>query len=98
MVELFVERIWCCNYYQYDFDTDRGLKDQFDPERLNLYLQYKFNDHISFKSEIEFEHGGTGSTIELDTQEEFGEFEQEVEKGGEVKLEQAHINFKLCHF
>lgn len=86
------------NYYQYDFDTDRGLKDQFDPERLNLYLQYKFNDHISFKSEIEFEHGGTGSTIELDTQEEFGEFEQEVEKGGEVKLEQAHINFKLWPF
>lgn len=83
------------NYYDYNYDTDPGLKDKFDAERLNLYLSYKFTDKISFKSEIEFEHGGTGVTLEYDTQEEFGEFEQEVEKGGEVKLEQAHINFEI---
>lgn len=83
------------NYYNYDYDTDPALKDKFDAERLNLYLEYKFTDKINFKSEIEFEHGGTGSTLELDTQEEFGEFEQEIEKGGEVKIEQAHINFQI---
>lgn len=83
------------NYYNYDYDTDPSLKNKFDPERLNLYLSYQFTDKISFKSEIEFEHGGTGVTLDYDTQEEFGEFEQEVEKGGEVKLEQAHINFQI---
>lgn len=83
------------NYYNYDYDTDPALKDKFDAERLNLYLEYKFTDKINFKSEIEFEHGGTGSTLELDNQEEFGEFEQEIEKGGEVKIEQAHINFQI---
>lgn len=83
------------NYYKYDFDTDPNLKDKIDAERLNLYLEYKFNEKINLKTEIEFEHGGTGSSIGLDTQEEFGEFEQEVEKGGEVKLEQVHINFQI---
>lgn len=84
------------NYYHYGrYDTDLNIKDKFDAERLNLYLGYNFNDWISFKSEIEFEHGGTGSTIELDTQEEFGEYEQEIESGGEVKIEQIHINFAI---
>lgn len=84
------------NYYNYTkFDTDPNMKDKFDAERLNLYLGYNFNDWISFKSEIEFEHGGTGSTVELDTQEEFGEYEQEIEAGGEVKIEQIHINFAI---
>lgn len=84
------------NYYNYPkFDTDVNIKDKFDAERLNLYLGYIFNDWITFKSEIEFEHGGTGSTVELDTQEEFGEYEQEIEAGGEVKIEQIHINFAI---
>jgi len=84
------------NYYNYRrYDTDLGMKDKFDAERLNLYLGYNFNDWISFKSEIEFEHGGTGSTVELDTQEEAGEYEKEVEAGGEVKIEQIHINLAV---
>lgn len=84
------------NYYNYGrFDTDLNIKDKFDAERLNLYLGYSFTDKIKLKTEIEFEHGGTGSTIELDTQEEFGEYEQEVEAGGEVKLEQVHIDFTI---
>lgn len=83
------------NYYHHDFDTDPSLKDKIDAERLNLYLGYSFSDKISLKSEIEFEHGGTGASIGYDTQEEFGEFEQEIEKGGSVKLEQLFIDFKL---
>lgn len=83
------------NYYNFDYDTDPSLKNKLDAERLNLYLEYKFSEKINFKSEIEFEHGGTGSSVDLDTQEEFGEFEQEIEKGGSVKLEQVHINFQI---
>jgi hypothetical protein len=83
------------NYYNNDYDTDPTLKDKFDAERLNLYLEYFFTDKISLKTEIEYEHGGTASTIALDTQEEFGEFEDEIETGGGVKLEQVHINFKI---
>ncbi|SFZ89576.1 hypothetical protein SAMN05428642_101414 [Flaviramulus basaltis] len=83
------------NYYNNNYDTDPALKDKFDAERLNLYLEYKFTDKISLKTEIEYEHGGTASAVGLDTQEEFGEFEQEVETGGGVKLEQVHINFQI---
>ncbi len=86
------------NYYHFNYDTDPTLQHKFDAERLNLYLKYFFNDNINLKTEIEFEHGGTASTIDLDTQEEFGEFEQEIEKGGGVKLEQVHLNFKMLPY
>ncbi|MDR1459433.1 MAG: hypothetical protein LBI60_04395, partial [Bacteroidales bacterium] len=49
-----------------------------------------FGKGWSISSEIEFEHGGSGSTIEIE-EEEFGEYEQEVEKGGEIALEQFWI-------
>ena len=41
-------------------------------------------------TEIEFEHGGNGSAYEKEY-EESGEWEHEVEKGGEVELEQFWI-------
>lgn len=41
-------------------------------------------------SEIEFEHGGTESAMEVEP-EEGGEYEMEVERGGEVALEQFWI-------
>ena len=83
------------NYHNFDWETDPNRRNAFDAERLNLYLGYHFNDKIEFKSEIEFEHGGTGATMEFDVLEEFGEFEQEIEAGGEVILEQINILFKL---
>ena len=83
------------NYYNFDWDTDAEKRAVFDTERLNLYLYYDFNDKIQFKSEIEFEHGGTGSTMEFDKQEEFGEFETEVEAGGEILVEQINVLFKI---
>lgn len=84
------------NYYNYGtYDTDPEIRNKIDAERLNLYLGYKFSDKISLKTEFEFEHGGTGSTMEFDVYEESGEFETETEAGGEVKLEQVHIDFKI---
>lgn len=86
------------NYYHYDYDTDPTLKDKLDAERLNLYLGYQFTDKISLKAEVEFEHGGTGVTMAFDNQEEFGEFEHEIDKGGAVKLEQLNINFEIAPY
>ncbi len=84
------------NYYNYGrFDTDPGIRDKMDAERLNIYVDYHFSENLSLHTEVEFEHGGSGSTMELDVQEEFGEFEQEIEAGGEVKLEQLHIDYRF---
>lgn len=82
------------NYYNFDWDTDPKRNDAFDTERLNMYLKYDFTKKIQLKVEFEFEHGGTGVTMELDRFEEAGEFETEVEAGGEVKIEQLNILFK----
>lgn len=83
------------NYYAFYWETLPDKRNAFDPERLNIYLYYDFTDKIQFKSEIEFEHGGTGSTMAFDPLEEFGEFEQEIEKGGAVVVEQINLLFKI---
>ena len=55
-------------------------------------LEYFFTPRLYVEAEVEYEHGGTGSAMELEF-EEFGEFEMEVEKGGEVKLEELHFTY-----
>ncbi len=83
------------NYYAYDWETLPNRRNALDPERLNLYLYYDFSDKIQFKSEIEFEHGGTGIAMSFDPIQEFGEFEEEISKGGQVVLEQINLLFKI---
>ncbi|HQU99626.1 MAG TPA: autotransporter outer membrane beta-barrel domain-containing protein [Bacteroidia bacterium] len=83
------------NYYNYDWETIPDKRNEVDVERFNFYIYYHFSELIEFKSEIEFEHGGTGVTMSFDPLEEFGEFESEIEKGGEVVLEQMNLLFKL---
>lgn len=58
--------------------------------RFVLALDYKFNSRWILGAEIEFEAGGTGTAVELENSEN-GEYETEIEKGGEVALEQFHI-------
>lgn len=58
--------------------------------RFIIALDYKFNSKWILGAEIEFESGGTGSAMELENREN-GEYETEMEKGGEVALEQFHI-------
>ena len=58
--------------------------------RVVFSFDYKFRDDLIFSTELEFEHGGTGSALELEY-EEAGEYEMEVEKAGEVMLEQVHF-------
>ncbi|MCB9281773.1 MAG: autotransporter outer membrane beta-barrel domain-containing protein [Lewinellaceae bacterium] len=83
------------NYYAFDWETLPDKRNAFDPERLNAYMYYTFSPKIELKTEVEFEHGGTGVTMDFDPLEEFGEFEQEVEKGGEVVLEQINLLFRF---
>lgn len=60
---------------------------------------YKLNDQAKIEFEVEFEHGGVGTAMEYDPFEEFGEFEKELEKGGEVVLKEIYYvkNFAKTH-
>jgi hypothetical protein len=79
------------NYYAVDWETEPNRRDSVDVERLVIAPHYRFSDKLHLNAEIEFEHGGTGATMELDVFEEFGEFEQEIESGGEVNIEQLEL-------
>ncbi|MDL2227408.1 hypothetical protein LJC30_00780 [Odoribacter sp. OttesenSCG-928-L07] len=72
---------------QYKSVRSRG---QFDMPHVVFNIAYNFGKGWSVSTEIEFEHGGTGGSIEIED-EEFGEYEQETEKGGEIVLEQFWI-------
>ena len=60
---------------------------EFDLPHVVVYMGYDFGKGWSMGSEIEFEHGGTETAVEIED-EEGGEYETEVERGGEVALEQ----------
>jgi hypothetical protein len=82
------------NYFNYDWETYPEKRDEADLERLVLEGKYHFNEQWSVHAEVEYEHGGTGSTLEFDVFEEFGEFEQEIEKGGEIVLEEMFVQYE----
>jgi hypothetical protein len=63
---------------------------RFDIPHVAFAIGYNFNSKWKMYSEIEFEHGGTESAVELEA-EEAGEYEREIERGGEVALEQFWI-------
>lgn len=75
------------NPKKYKNDPSHG---RFDIPHAVIYMGYDFGKGWSFGTEIEFEHGGTGSAIEYEADEAI-EFESENEKGGEVELEQFWI-------
>ncbi len=82
------------NIYRYTRASDHkddGSHGRFDLPHVTLNIGYDFGHGWSMGSEIEFEHGGTESAVELDA-DEAGEYEAETEKGGEVALEQFWIN------
>lgn len=76
-----------------------------DLPHVVIMLGYDFGKGWSFGTEIEFEHGGTEAASELEA-EEFGEYEIEIERGGEVALEQFWLqksfskafNIRAGHF
>lgn len=83
----------------YDYGANRNLKEGaqhdsravFDATRFVARVEGFYLPHdVEFEAEIEFEHGGTGAETELEY-EEFGEYETEVSKGGEVYLEEFYL-------
>ena len=83
------------HYSHFDWELDPGRRAAIDIERFVVAPKYRINDTIRLESELEFEHGGTGSTMEFDKFEEFGEFETEIEKGGEVIVEKLAAVFSF---
>jgi hypothetical protein len=84
------------NYYNFNWQTDSVKRNAIDNERFILDLGYRWTDKIKLNTEIEFEHGGTGVDVEFDRFEEFGEFEFDISKGGEVLIEQMNLEFVLA--
>lgn len=88
------EVVYICNFYSdnmycyfkvdsyKDFDG-YGCVDLF---YVVIMIGYDFGKGWSMGSEIEFEYGGIELVIEVED-EEVGEFEKEIECGGEVVLE-----------
>lgn len=74
---------------------DADSHGRFDLPHVVLSIGYDFGKGWSMGSEIEFEHGGTESAVEIE-EEETGEYESEVERGGEVALEQFWIQKSFC--
>ncbi|MCR5115657.1 MAG: hypothetical protein K6A95_08320 [Bacteroidales bacterium] len=86
--------------YKYSFYSDNAFRYSF-PDRYKdskgfgqvdlphvvLMLGYDFGHGWSMGTEIEFEHGGVEAAVEIEA-EESGEYEKEIERGGEVALEQ----------
>lgn len=86
-------------YQHFNWQTFRDKNNSIDNERLVIEPEYAFTKRLFLEIEIEFEHGGTGVTMEFDNEEEFGEFEIDVEKGGEVQLEELQLSYQInSHF
>ncbi len=81
------------NVYRYshpsNYANDPG-HGRFDIPHAVVYLGYDFGKGWTMQTEIEFEHTGTGTAVEKEYTEA-GEWESEIEKGGEVELEQFWI-------
>lgn len=67
----------------------------FDMKAIEAEYEIQLNPNNKFEIEVEYEHGGVGSTLEYDNFDEFGEFETENEKGGEVVISEAFLLKKV---
>ncbi len=93
------EAVMSRNFYSQSFNRynapERYSEDEshgrFDLPHVTFNIGYDFGRGWSLGSEIEFEHGGPETAVEIEA-EESGEYEAETEKGGEVALEQFWIN------
>lgn len=97
------EAVYSYNFYSDHFrrysnasaHKDDSGHGRFDLPHVVIWLGYDFGKGWSMGTEIEFEHGGTESAVEMEA-EETGEYENEVERGGEVALEQFWIQKSFC--
>ena len=95
--EVAMKRCFYSNNYLRYLTPSKYVNDQYgevDLPHVVIYLGYDFGRGWSMGSEIEFEHGGTESAMEIE-EEEGGEYESEIERGGEVALEQFWLQKKF---
>ena len=88
------------NYLRYGKTPEKYAGDhygEFDLPHVVIYMGYDFGKGWSMGTEIEFEHGGTESAIEIE-EEEGGEYEGEIERGGEVALEQFWLQKRFNRY
>ena len=93
------EAVMTRNFYSQSFNrykkpenyADDKSHGRFDLPHVCLNIGYDFGKGWTMGTEIEFEHGGNGTAVEIEA-EEAGEYEAEVEKGGEVNIEQFWLN------
>ena len=90
-------------YSHFDYGPDQKTGDNGSPPDSRAEtdlaffvteMKYWFSPKLYVESEIEYEHGGTGVNLELEY-EEFGEYETDIEKGGEVRVEELHLTWTL---
>ena len=77
-------------YSHADRYTESKGHGRVDIPHAVITLGYDMGRGWSIGTEVEFDHGGVEVAVEKET-EETGEFEQEVERGGEVALEQFWV-------
>lgn len=93
------EAVMSRNFYSQSFNRynaparykDDNSHGRFDLPHVTFNLGYDFGHGWTFGTEVEFEHGGNETAVEVEA-EESGEYEAETEKGGEVALEQFWLN------
>ncbi|MBQ9418145.1 MAG: hypothetical protein IJU19_06145 [Bacteroidales bacterium] len=81
------------NVFRYSYASrykDAPSYGRVDLPHAVIMLGYDFGHGWSMGTEVEFEHGGIEAAVEMET-EETGEFEHEIERGGEVALEQFWV-------
>ena len=90
---VFSRHFYSDNVFRYshaDRYKEAPAYSRLDLPHAVIMLGYDFGHGWSIGTEIEFEHGGIEAAVEKET-EETGEFEQELERGGEVALEQFWV-------
>ena len=98
--EVSLKRCFYSNNYLRYLTPSKYANDQYgeaDLPHVVIYMGYDFGKGWSMGTEIEFEHGGTESAMEIE-EEEGGEYESEIERGGEVALEQFWIQKRFNRY
>ncbi len=83
--------------YSYPESYQNATHGRVDLPHVVLYMSYDFGRGWKVSTELEYEHGGTGATYEIENAEA-GEYEVEIEKGGEVALEQFWIEKSFSRY
>lgn len=99
------EAVMSYNFYSDNFNRYKfpsSYKDtkgygRVDVPHVVVMMGYDFGRGWTMGMEIEFEHGGVEAAVEIED-DEAGEFEKEIERGGEVALEQFWLQKSFGDF